>query len=75
MAPHDNLKHKVKSKFQNRFGYWHYYITGLSGDFSESDLRKPTKSERYNSETKGRKIGRRALTKSAMQINGKIKKR
>ena len=46
MVPHDNLKHKVKSKFQNSHGYWHYYITGLSGDFSESDLSKPTKSQR-----------------------------
>ena len=45
-VPWDNLKHKVKYKDQNSHGYWHYYITGLSGEFSESDLSIPTKAQR-----------------------------
>ena len=45
-VPWDNLKHKVKSKYQNTHGFWNYYITGLSGDFSEADLSKPTKAQR-----------------------------
>lgn len=43
-VPHDNNKHKVKSKRQDRFGNWHYYVTNISGEFSEVDLGKPKKN-------------------------------
>lgn len=40
-VPHDNNKHKVKSKRQDRFGNWHYYVTNISGEFPEYWLDKP----------------------------------
>ena len=40
-VPHDNNKHKVKSKRQDFWGKWHYYVTGISGEFPEDWLGKP----------------------------------
>lgn len=40
---HDDKIHKIKSKRLDSRGYWHYYITGLSGEFPESWLKKATR--------------------------------
>lgn len=37
---HDSIIHKVISKRINSHGYWYYKISGISGEWSETDLKK-----------------------------------